>query len=88
MFPDTTSGFFCIDASLALSLLIFWLILQIALIVGCLFTVAQYRRTAVRAEEDRASVLARHLYGIHGGSYEIARRVRWADRNLSSSSLG
>ncbi|XP_053976905.1 uncharacterized protein LOC128890108 isoform X2 [Hylaeus anthracinus] len=50
-------------------------------------TVAQYRRTAIRAEEDRASVLARHLYGVHGGNFEVVRRVRWAD-NGSSSSLG
>ncbi|XP_076630697.1 uncharacterized protein LOC143346465 isoform X1 [Colletes latitarsis] len=85
---SSIDGLFCVDASLALSLLIFWLIVQIILIVGCLLAVAQYRRTAIRAEEDRASVLARHLYGIHGGNFEVARRVRWADNNASSSSLG
>ncbi|XP_029179231.1 uncharacterized protein LOC114946745 isoform X2 [Nylanderia fulva] len=47
-------------------------------------TVRRYRRMAVEAEEDRADILARHLYGIHGGNFEIARRVRWADRNDSS----
>ncbi|XP_017796564.1 PREDICTED: uncharacterized protein LOC108577858 [Habropoda laboriosa] len=86
--PNSMNGLFCVDASLALSLLIFWLIIQIGLIVGCLMAIAQYRRTAVRAEQDRANVLARHLYGIHGGNFEIARRVRWADHNASSSSLG
>ncbi|CAK9824833.1 hypothetical protein ANTRET_LOCUS2937 [Anthophora retusa] len=87
--PNSVNGLFCVDASLALSLLIFWLIVQIGLIVGCLMAIAQYRRTAIRAEEDRANVLARHLYGIHGGNFEIARRVRWADHNnASSSSLG
>ncbi|KAK9308878.1 hypothetical protein QLX08_001291 [Tetragonisca angustula] len=82
--PEDT--LFCIDANLALSLLIFLLIIQIALIVGCLLTVAQYRRTAIRAEEERASILARHLYGIHGGNFDIERRVRWADHNPSTSS--
>lgn len=79
-------GLLCIDASLALSLLIILLIIQIIFIVGCLVTIAQYRRTAIRAEEDRANILARHLYGIHGGNLEIARRVRWADHNASSAS--
>ncbi|XP_043600335.1 uncharacterized protein LOC122575451 isoform X5 [Bombus pyrosoma] len=83
---DSVDGLLCVDASLALSLLIFLLIVQIALIVGCLLTVAQYRRTAIRAEEDRANILARHLYGIHGGNLDVARRVRWADHNLSSLS--
>ncbi|XP_032683048.1 uncharacterized protein LOC116849728 isoform X2 [Odontomachus brunneus] len=90
--PDTVllagersiDGLFCVDASLALGLLIFWLIIQIVLTVGCLLTVGRYRRMAVEAEEDRAEILARHLYGIHGGNFEIARRVRWADRNSSS----
>lgn len=89
--PDTvliTEGYakarLCVDASLALGLLILWLIVQIALIVGCLLVVARYRRTAVKAEEDRARMLARHLYGVHGGSFEIARRVRWADHSSSS----
>ncbi|XP_017765268.1 PREDICTED: uncharacterized protein LOC108554479 [Eufriesea mexicana] len=85
---NSVDGLLCIDASLALSLLIFVLIVQIVLIVGCLLVVAQYRRTAIRAEEDRANVLARHLYGIHGGNFEIARRVRWADHNASSLSRG
>ncbi|XP_068978205.1 uncharacterized protein [Bombus flavifrons] len=83
---NSVDGLLCVDASLALSLLIFLLIVQIALIVGCLLTVAQYRRTAIRAEEDRANILARHLYGIHGGNLDVARRVRWADHNLSSLS--
>ncbi|XP_070170904.1 uncharacterized protein [Polyergus mexicanus] len=81
--PDTvviTGG----NASLALGLLIFWLIIQIVLTVGCLLAVRRYRKMAVEAEEDRADILARHLYGIHGGNFEIARRVRWADRNDSS----
>ncbi|EFN77857.1 uncharacterized protein LOC105189233 [Harpegnathos saltator] len=77
-------GLFCVDAGLALGLLIFWLIIQIALTVGCLLAVRRYKRMAVEAEEDRAEILARHLYGIHGGNFEIARRVRWADRTGSS----
>lgn len=83
---NSMDGLLCIDASLALSLLIILLIIQIIFIVGCLVTIAQYRRTAIRAEEDRANILARHLYGIHGGNLEIARRVRWADHNASSAS--
>ncbi|XP_011872865.1 PREDICTED: uncharacterized protein LOC105564798 [Vollenhovia emeryi] len=77
-------SFFCMDEGLALGLLIFWLIIQIALTAGCIIAVRRYRRMAVEAEEDRAEILARHLYGIHGGNFEIARRVRWADRNDSS----
>ncbi|XP_015604224.1 uncharacterized protein LOC107272038 [Cephus cinctus] len=79
-------GLLCVDASLALGLLIFWLIIQIALTIGCLVAVKRYRRLARRAEEDRADILARHLYGIHGGNFEVARRVRWADHNGSSIS--
>ncbi|GAB1866522.1 ZP domain-containing protein [Camponotus japonicus] len=90
--PDTVlitggrsiDGLICVDASLALGLLIFWLIIQIILTAGCLLAVRRYRKMAVEAEEDRADILARHLYGIHGGNFEIARRVRWADRNDSS----
>ncbi|KYQ57928.1 hypothetical protein ALC60_02977 [Trachymyrmex zeteki] len=89
--PDTllitggkSDSLFCVDASLALGLLIFWLIIQIALTAGCIIAVRRYRKMAVEAEEDRAQILARHLYGIHGGNFEIARRVRWADRNDSS----
>lgn len=90
--PDTVlitggrsvDGLLCVDASLALGLLIFWLIIQIVLTICCLLAVRRYRRMAVEAEEDRADILARHLYGIHGGNFEIARRVRWADRNDSS----
>lgn len=87
-FLDSLDSLFCVDASLALGLLIFWLIVQILLIVGCLLAIAQYKKMALQAEEDRANILARHLYGIHGGNLEIARRVRWADHNASSSSLG
>ncbi|XP_043504832.1 uncharacterized protein LOC122525883 [Polistes fuscatus] len=79
-------GLLCVDASLVLGLLIFWLIIQIILIASCLFAVGRYRKMAIRAEEDRADILARHLYGIHGGNFEISRRVRWADRNNSSIS--
>jgi len=84
LFSESTDSLFCVDASLALGLLIFWLIIQIVLTAGCIIAVRRYRRMAVEAEEDRAEILARHLYGIHGGNFEIARRVRWADRNDSS----
>lgn len=84
LFSESMDSLFCVDASLALGLLIFWLIIQIVLTAGCIIAVRRYRRMAVEAEEDRAEILARHLYGIHGGNFEIARRVRWADRNDSS----
>ncbi|KAL6266982.1 hypothetical protein P5V15_000066 [Pogonomyrmex californicus] len=85
--PDTLlitdgNGLFCMDPALALGLLIFWLIIQILLTVGCILAVGRYRRMAVEAEEDRADILAAHLYGIHRGNFET-RRVRWADRNDS-----
>ncbi|XP_015108337.1 uncharacterized protein LOC107035452 isoform X1 [Diachasma alloeum] len=76
----------CVEAALALGLLILWLIVQILLTISCIYVIRRYRRLARKAEEDRADVLARHLYGIHGGNFEIARRVRWADHNGSSIS--
>ncbi|XP_020706349.2 uncharacterized protein LOC105683030 isoform X2 [Athalia rosae] len=82
----TLESLLCVDAGLALGLLILWLIVQIILTAGCLVAVKRYRRLARQAEEDRADILARHLYGIHGGNFEVARRVRWADHNGSSVS--
>ncbi|XP_001604126.2 uncharacterized protein LOC100120484 isoform X1 [Nasonia vitripennis] len=79
-------GQFCMNSSLALFLLIFLLIIQIVLIGSCVLAVRTYRRLAIRAEEDRADILARHLYGLHGGNFEISRRVRWADNNDSTLS--
>lgn len=84
LITENSDNLFCVDASLALGLLIFWLIIQIVLTAGCIIAVRRYRKMAVEAEEDRAEILARHLYGIHGGNFEVARRVRWADRNDSS----
>ncbi|XP_034943908.1 uncharacterized protein [Chelonus insularis] len=92
--PDTVliageqsmDGLLCVNAALALGLLIFWLIVQILLTVTCIYVIRRYRKLARKAEEDRADILARHLYGIHGGNFEIARRVRWADHNESSAS--
>ncbi|XP_011313681.1 uncharacterized protein [Fopius arisanus] len=78
----------CVDPALALGLLIFWLIVQILLTITCIYVIRRYRRLARKAEEDRADVLARHLYGIHGGNFEISRRVRWADHNGSSVFYG
>ncbi|KAL7301175.1 hypothetical protein TKK_0006146 [Trichogramma kaykai] len=77
---------FCMDPSLALFLLIFLLIIQIILLAACLLSVRAYRSMAIRAEEDRADILARHLYGVHGGNFEIGRRVRWADNPSSTLS--
>ncbi|XP_058797709.1 uncharacterized protein LOC131667947 isoform X2 [Phymastichus coffea] len=83
---DYMDSQFCMNASLALFLLIFLLIIQILLIGSCVLAVRTYRRLAIRAEEDRADILARHLYGLHGGNFEISRRVRWADNNDSTLS--
>lgn len=80
---ESLEGLLCINAGLALGLLLLWLIIQIVLTGGCLYTVKKYKRMAREAEEDRADVLARHLYGIHGGNFEVSRRVRWADNGDS-----
>lgn len=74
------------NSVVAFSLIILWLIIQIILIAGCFITITRYRKEAKQAEEDRADILARHLYGIHGGNFEISRRVRWADHNSSTVS--
>lgn len=83
---ESLDGLLCVDAALILGILVFWLCIQIVLTFGCIVLVRRYRRYARKAEEDRADILARHLYGIHGGNFEIARRVRWADHNGSSIS--
>ncbi|KAJ8681895.1 hypothetical protein QAD02_017687 [Eretmocerus hayati] len=80
---DYMDGKFCMNSGLALFLLIFLLIIQLILIGSCVLAVRTYRRLAIRAEEDRADILARHLYGIHGGNFDISRRVRWADNGSS-----
>ncbi|XP_051160478.1 uncharacterized protein LOC127281034 [Leptopilina boulardi] len=87
--PDTclnNNGNICMNSVVAFSLIILWLIIQIILIAGCFITITRYRKEAKQAEEDRADILARHLYGIHGGNFEISRRVRWADHNSSTVS--
>ncbi|KAG8041046.1 hypothetical protein G9C98_002034 [Cotesia typhae] len=83
---QSMEGLLCVDAALALGLLIFWLIVQILLTMTCIYVIRKYRRVARKAEEDRADILTRHLYGIHGGNFEISRRVRWADHNGSTIS--
>ncbi|KAK0096387.1 hypothetical protein PV326_005623 [Microctonus aethiopoides] len=83
---QSVEGLLCVDAALAMGLLILWLIVQIILTATCIYVIRRYRRVARKAEEDRADVLTRHLYGIHGGNFEISRRVRWADHNGSSIS--
>lgn len=85
-FADYADSQFCMNGSLALILLVLLLIIQIILIGSCVLAVRNYRRMAIRAEEDRADILARHLYGVHGGNFEISRRVRWADNNDSTLS--
>lgn len=73
----------CMNSVLAFCLLILWLIIQVFLIAGCFIVISKYRKATKQAEEDRAEILARHLYGIHGGNFEISRRVRWADHDSS-----
>ncbi|XP_023287900.1 uncharacterized protein LOC105704404 isoform X2 [Orussus abietinus] len=83
---QTLDNLLCMDAGLVLGLLLFWLVIQILLLIACLLSVMKYRKIAKQAEEDRAEILTRHFYGIHGGNFEIGRRVRWADHNSSSIS--
>ena len=83
---ESLEGLLCVDAALVLGLLVFGMCVQIILTFGALLIVRRYQKHAKKAEEERADILARHLYGIHGGNFEIARRVRWADHNGSSIS--
>ncbi|XP_014206597.1 uncharacterized protein LOC106638085 [Copidosoma floridanum] len=84
--PGGMDSQFCMDANLLLFFMTIFLMVQLILIGSCVFSLRNYRRLAIKAEEDRADILARHLYGIHGGNFGISRRVRWVDNGTSVQS--
>ncbi|XP_075147853.1 uncharacterized protein LOC142221881 [Haematobia irritans] len=62
----------CMNQSLLIALLIFWLIFQIGLMFSCCFVIQKYKRLAMLDEERRK---------IHESlEYLEARRVHWADQ--------
>ncbi|XP_067618989.1 uncharacterized protein [Eurosta solidaginis] len=63
---------FCLNQSLLIALLIFWLIFQVALMFGCCYAVQKYKRVALIDEERRK--IQESL------DYLESRRVHWADQ--------
>uniref|UniRef100_A0A1I8NR90 ZP domain-containing protein n=1 Tax=Stomoxys calcitrans TaxID=35570 RepID=A0A1I8NR90_STOCA len=62
----------CMNQSLLIALLIFWLIFQIGLMFSCCFVIQKYKRLAMLDEERRK---------IHESlEYLEGRRVHWADQ--------
>lgn len=62
----------CMNQSLLIALLIFWLIFQIGLMFSCCFVIQKYKRLAMLDDERRK---------IHESlEYLEGRRVHWADQ--------
>uniref|UniRef100_A0A1A9X2J2 Apple domain-containing protein n=1 Tax=Glossina brevipalpis TaxID=37001 RepID=A0A1A9X2J2_9MUSC len=63
----------CLHQSLLIALLIFWLIIQIALMFSCCYVIQKYKRLAMLDEEKR---------NIRDSlEYIDSRRVHWADQS-------
>uniref|UniRef100_W8BCC6 Uncharacterized protein n=1 Tax=Ceratitis capitata TaxID=7213 RepID=W8BCC6_CERCA len=63
---------FCLNQSLLIALLIFWLIFQVALMFSCCYVIQKYKRLAMMDEEHRK--IKESL------DYLESRRVHWADQ--------
>ena len=72
---DHNDNIICINQTLMLIVLLFWLFLQIILMSGCCILINKYKRIA-EMEEDRAS-----LQKIHQSLEfdNVSRHVHWAD---------
>lgn len=73
-FDADKDSLFCINLSLLVIILIFFLIIQIACMTGCCILIKKYKKMS-DLEEDRKS-----LNRIHN-SLEYDRHVHWADQN-------
>lgn len=73
-FDADKDNLFCINLSLLIIILIFFLIIQIACMTGCCILIKKYKKMS-DLEEDRKS-----LNRIHN-SLEYDRHVHWADQN-------
>lgn len=73
-FDADKDNLFCINLSLLVIILIFFLIIQIACMTGCCILIKKYKKMS-DLEEDRKS-----LNRIHN-SLEYDRHVHWADQN-------
>lgn len=62
----------CVNQSLLIALLIFWLIFQITLMFSCCYVIQKYKRLALMDEERRK--IQESLEYLEG------RRVHWADQ--------
>ncbi|XP_011184754.1 uncharacterized protein LOC105213550 isoform X1 [Zeugodacus cucurbitae] len=63
---------FCLNQSLLIALLIFWLIFQVALMFSCCYVIQKYKRLAMMDDEHRK--IKESL------DYLESRRVHWADQ--------
>lgn len=68
----------CLDQSLLIAILIFWMIFQVLILLGCCIMVRRYRKFS-SLDEDHSSI-------DHPGFYPEYdnRHVRWADQNQRS----
>lgn len=63
----------CLHQSLLIALLIFWLIIQIALMFSCCYVIQKYKRLTMLDEEK---------HNIRDSlEYIDSRRVHWADQS-------
>lgn len=69
---ETSTDNICINQSLLIALLIFWLIFQVALMFSCCYLIQKYKRLASLDEERRKIQESIDFYE--------GRRVHWADQ--------
>lgn len=65
------------DQSLLIAILIFWIIFQIIILLGCCILVRRYRKLT-SLEDDQSSI---DNHGYYPDSLEN-RHVRWADQRV------
>jgi hypothetical protein len=72
-----SSSAFCLDESLIIAILIFWLIFQVLIILGCCVMVQRYKKMSTY-DDDRSSFHG-YNHGYYPDSLESNRHVTWAD---------
>lgn len=80
-FSASTSSL-CLDQSLITAILIFWIIFQVLILLGCCIMVKRYRK--FRSMDDDRSSLDNH--GYYPDSLEN-RHVRWADQRSQTQDI-
>lgn len=76
-FSASSSSNFCLDESLIIAIIIFWLIFQVLIILGCCIMIQRYRKMSVY-DDDRSSF--NNSSGLFYPDSLDNRHVRWADQ--------